>query len=154
DKESIVRAFARKLSNEVPSEYVFGLDMGMTEHDAAIIIDELGDSTASVGLPAELGGFPYDELGVTGYGVAESTRAALDHRDKPLSQARISIQGFGAVGSACGSRLADLGATVIAVSTSEGVVAEPDGLDLARLLQLRTEYGDKCVHAFGSPVFE
>ena len=33
DKEAVLRAFARALANEVPAEYVFGLDMGLTEHD-------------------------------------------------------------------------------------------------------------------------
>ena len=39
DKEAVLRAFARALANEVPAEYVFGLDMGLTEHDAAIFVD-------------------------------------------------------------------------------------------------------------------
>src|SRR5919106_3348218 len=54
DKESILRAFARALRNEVPEEYVFGLDMGLTESDAAIFADELGDRGAAVGLPRAL----------------------------------------------------------------------------------------------------
>src|SRR5688572_26236949 len=33
DKEAVLRAFARALANEVPAEYVFGLDMGLTEND-------------------------------------------------------------------------------------------------------------------------
>src|SRR5919108_4441659 len=37
DKEAALRSFGRSLSSEVPEEYVFGLDMGLTEHDAAII---------------------------------------------------------------------------------------------------------------------
>ena len=41
-KEAVLRAFARRLSNEVPKEYVFGLDMGLSEPDVAIFIDELG----------------------------------------------------------------------------------------------------------------
>lgn len=51
DKEAVLRAFARALSNEVPREYVMGLDMGLTESDAAIIQDELGDRGAAVGTP-------------------------------------------------------------------------------------------------------
>lgn len=39
DKEGILRAFARALANEVPSEYVFGLDMGLSEKDAAVFVD-------------------------------------------------------------------------------------------------------------------
>jgi glutamate dehydrogenase (NAD(P)+) len=55
-----LRSFVRSLSTEVPEEYVFGLDMGLTERDAAIIQHELGDRRAAVGSPRELGGVPYD----------------------------------------------------------------------------------------------
>lgn len=37
DKEGVLRAFARALRNEVPAEYVFGLDMGLSEQDAAVL---------------------------------------------------------------------------------------------------------------------
>src|SRR5699024_12669696 len=69
DKERVLRSFVRKLRNEVPEEYVVGLDMGLTEDDPAIINDELGRG-AAVGTPYERGGIPYDQLGVTGHSVA------------------------------------------------------------------------------------
>ena len=37
-KEAVLRAFVRALRNEVPEEYVFGLDVGLTEKDAAIML--------------------------------------------------------------------------------------------------------------------
>ena len=95
DKEAVLRSFARALSNEVPEEYVFGLDMGLTEHDAAVIQDELGDRRTAVGSPRELGGVPYDQWGVTGYGVAEATDEALRWRGLDTSGARVVVQGFG-----------------------------------------------------------
>ncbi|UZX02901.1 Glu/Leu/Phe/Val dehydrogenase [Arthrobacter sp. CDRTa11] len=149
-KESILRAFARALSNEVPSEYVFGLDMGLAEEDAAIFLDELGDRGASTGLPRALGGLPYDQLGVTGYGVAEATEAAAQHRNISIQESRVSIQGFGAVGQAAAVRLVELGATIVAVSTSAGAVHDPNGLNVARLANLRAEAGDACVRHYGS----
>lgn len=151
-KEAILRAFARALSNEVPEEYVFGLDMGLSESDAAIFVDELGTRAASVGLPSALGGFPYDELGVTGYGVAESTDAALALQGRGTAGSRVSIQGFGFVGTATARRLAEMDATIVAVSSSEGAVADPDGLDLELLLKLREEVGDRCVLEYGTSV--
>lgn len=150
NKEAILRAFARSLSNEVPSEYVFGLDMGLAEEDAAIFLDELGDRGASTGLPRALGGLPYDQLGVTGYGVAEAAEAAAENRNIALKGSRVSIQGFGAVGQAAAVRLVELGATVVAVSTAAGAVHDPDGLDIDKLVNLRAESGDACVHHYGS----
>jgi glutamate dehydrogenase (NAD(P)+) len=149
DKEAILRAFARALQNEVPREYVFGLDMGLTEQDAAVLLDELGDRGAAVGLPRALGGLPYDELGVTGFGVAEAADAAADTSGWRLAGSRVVIQGFGAVGEAAARRFVELGATVVAVSTAVGAVHDPRGLDVARLSDLRTDLGDDCVLEYG-----
>ena len=149
DKEAVLRAFVRALSNEVPREYVVGLDMGLTEDDAAIVQDELGDRGAAVGTPAHLGGIPYDQLGVTGYGVAEAADAAADQLGRPLRGARVSIQGFGAVGSAAARRFAELGATVVAVSTAQGALHDPTGLDVGALAAARAEFGDHLVTRSG-----
>ncbi|MEU1787384.1 Glu/Leu/Phe/Val dehydrogenase dimerization domain-containing protein [Streptomyces sparsogenes] len=154
DKEAILRAFARALSNEVPREYVMGLDMGLTEDDAAIVQDELGDRGAAVGTPEHLGGVAYDKLGVTGYGVAEAADAAAEFLGRPLAGARIAIQGFGAVGNAAARRFAELGATVVAVSTAKGALHDPAGLDVPTLLAAREEHGDDFVnrHPEGTPI--
>jgi glutamate dehydrogenase (NAD(P)+) len=144
-KEKALRAFARALSNEVPAEYVLGLDVGLTERDAAIVQDELGDRGAMMGAPAALGGLPYDELGVTGFGVAE----VADELSESLGGKRIAIQGFGAVGAAAAKRFAELGAVVVAVSSVHGALHDPDGLDVPRLLALRESLGDAAVAEYG-----
>jgi glutamate dehydrogenase (NAD(P)+) len=145
DKEAALRAFVRRLADQIPSSYVAGLDMGMTERDAAVIQDELGDRGAAVGVPEELGGVPYDQLGITGYGVAESVDAALRRSGRTVKGARVAFQGFGAVGMAAARRLDELGATVVALSTARGGVHDPDGLDVAHWLAARAQRGDDCV---------
>ncbi len=152
-KERILRAFARALANEVPSEYVFGLDMGLAEEDAAIFADELNDRGASTGLPRTLGGLPYDQLGVTGFGVAEAADAAAQLLDLDLRGARVAIQGYGAVGRAAAERLHEFGAVVVAVSTAAGWAYDADGLDLAELGAAVADLGDHCVtvHSSFSP---
>jgi glutamate dehydrogenase (NAD(P)+) len=152
DNEAVLRSFARALANEVPAEYVFGLDMGLSERDAAIFVDELGDRGAAVGLPAELGGLPYDELGVTGFGVAEATVAASQAVGLALAGARVTIQGFGAVGQAAATRLVELGAVVTAVSTARGGVIAAEGLDVDELVRLGRDAGDACVLEYGGAV--
>jgi glutamate dehydrogenase (NAD(P)+) len=149
-KEDILRAFARALSNEVPREYVFGLDMGLGERDAAIFADELGDRGAATGLPRALGGLPYDQLGVTGFGVAEAADAAATYRGLPLAGSRVAIQGFGAVGQAAAIRFVELGAVVVAVSNALGAVHSDEGLDIDALAALRAEVGDDCVRLYGN----
>lgn len=145
-KEEILRSFVRALSNEVPEEYVFGLDMGLTENDAAIILDELGDRGAAVGTPYDLGGVPYDQLGITGYGVAEVVDEAAVATG--LSGEPVSVQGFGAVGHAAASRLHELGYPIVAISTARGAIHDPGGLDIPKLLELRAEHGDDLVSLF------
>lgn len=145
DKEAVVRAFARRLADQIPASYVAGLDMGMTEHDAAIIQDELGDRGAAVGVPEALGGVPYDQLGVTGHGVAEAAVAALERAGKPVSGARIAVQGFGAVGAATAARLHELGAQLVALSTADGSVHDANGLDVPGWLAAKADFGDTCV---------
>jgi len=147
DKEAVLRAFARALHNEVPAEYVFGLDMGLTEDDAAIILDEIGRNGV-VGTPAALGGLPYDQLGITGLGVAEAAHAAAQWADLDIAASRVAVQGFGAVGAAASARLVELGATVCAISTTLGCLYNPTGLDTAALLTLRDVYGDALVEHY------
>jgi len=144
-KEAILRAFVRALHNEVPREYVLGLDMGLAEDDAAIVQDELGDRGAAVGTPAHLGGVAYDRLGVTGFGVAEAAEAAAAHAGLGLAGARVVVQGFGAVGRAAARRLGDLGAVIVCVSTAYGAVYDPAGLDVPALERARDEHGDVFV---------
>lgn len=151
DKERILRAFARALRNEVPSEYYFGLDMGLVETDAAIFYDELGGSGA-VGLPRSLGGLPYDQLGFTGYGLVHSSVAVMQHRGVDFPGTRVAIQGLGAVGVAAARRVEELGGVVVAVSTARGAIERPDGLDVPRLIDLQQHVGDACVEQFGLPV--
>jgi glutamate dehydrogenase (NAD(P)+) len=148
DKEAILRAFARALHNEVPREYVFGLDMGLTEDDAAIVQDELGDRGAAVGTPVHLGGVAYNQLGVTGFGVAEAADAGAEYIGRPLAGSRVAIQGYGAVGRAAAQRLGELGATIVAVSTARGALHDPAGLDVAALGHARGEHGDAFVTRF------
>ena len=58
------------------------------------------------------------------------------------------MQGFGNVGSTAARLLYDLGCRIVAVSDSEGGVADPSGLDPHRLLRHRQETG--TVVGFGS----
>lgn len=143
DKERVLRSFVRKLRNEVPEEYVFGLDMGLTEVDAAIINDELGRG-AAVGTPYELGGIPYDQLGITGYGVAEVVDEIATQQN--FKDSSVAVQGFGAVGHSVAKRLHELGYRVTAVSSVKGALSHPDGLDIPALLQERAELGDDFVY--------
>jgi len=142
NREAIIRAYARALRNIIPTEYIFGLDMGLTELDAALVVDELGDPKASTGKPAFLGGIPYDELMITGYGVVESIKVACEFAEIDFSKATLAIQGFGAVGKGVAKFAHELGATIVAVADTSGAVYDPEGLDVTTLFRIKEETGE------------
>jgi glutamate dehydrogenase (NAD(P)+) len=148
-KEEIIRAYVRKIRKFLPDEYVFGNDMGFAEKDGAIALDEAGDMKTAVGTPAELGGLPYDELGITGYGVVEAAECAAPFKGIDLKGATVSIQGFGAVGAFAARFIKEKGAKVVAISSIEGAIYDPQGLDVDRLLALKEKFGDRGVLKYG-----
>jgi glutamate dehydrogenase/leucine dehydrogenase len=132
EKDRLIRAFARAIAEL--GGYVPGPDMGTDESCMAGIRDEIG---RAVGLPRVLGGIPLDEIGITGYGVAIAAEAAEDFCDVRLEGARVSIQGFGAVGRHAARHLAARGARVVAVSDTGGTVQDQAGLPLEDLDALK-----------------
>lgn len=150
-KEEILRSFARKLRNEIPTEYVFGLDMGLTENDAAIIVDELGSGSA-MGTPAALGGVAHDQLGITGFGVAEAGDAAAQFLGRSVTSATVSIHGFGAVGQAAALRFAEMGAHITHLATRYGAITNPEGFVVEDVISLAEKYGEEFVLHSDKPV--
>jgi glutamate dehydrogenase (NAD(P)+) len=110
----------------------------------AWVLDEIG---RAVGLPAELGGLPLDELGMTGFGVARAAEVAADRMGLELEGARVVVQGYGAVGRHAARFLAAEGAVLVATSDSRGAVADPDGLDLDALDELKAAGGSVSEHS-------
>ena len=117
DKERLIRALACSLRHE--QEYIFAPDMGTDEECMAWIKDEIG---RVVGLPAELGGIPLDEIGATGWGLCQAAEVALPYCDFGLENARIVIQGFGAVGKHAARFLAARKAVLVGVADSRGAI--------------------------------
>jgi len=148
-KEEIIRAYVKKIRKFLPDEYVFGNDMGFAEKEGAIALDEMEDMKAAVGTPAELGGLPYDELGITGYGVVEAAECAGPYRGVELNKATVAIQGFGAVGAFSAKFVKGKGSKVVAISSVEGAVYDPQGLDIDRLLALKEKWGDAAIQKYG-----
>lgn len=58
---------------------------------------------------------------------------------------RVAIEGFGKVGGAAARLVAERGGRVVAVSTSHGALADPDGLDVERLLARAAASGSRFV---------
>ena len=129
-KERLVRGFAHAMRNE--KDYVFGPDMGTDETCMAWIHDEIG---RAVGLPAEIGGIPLDEIGATGWGLAHCAEVAAPAAGISLSGARVAVQGFGAVGRHAARFLAQRGAKLVAASDTTATVFDAGGLDVEALIR-------------------
>lgn len=145
DKEQMVRAFACALAEE--HHYIFGPDMGTDEECMAWVRDEIG---RAVGLPAELGGIPLDEIGATGWGLLHATEAAYAQQGRELAGARVAIQGFGAVGRHAARFLVQRGAIIVAVADSGGSVMATEGLDVEKLMSIKAAGGSVTDYANGA----
>ncbi len=145
DRAAILAAYFARIA-EIDG-FLTGPDMGTSPDDF-----EHGHSDGSPPLWAQsFEGMHMDDLAV-GRGILGATRAALARIGRPLEDAAIAIEGFGKAGAGTAKAMHDAGARVVAVSTIEGALVDPDGLDVPLLLGLRREHGDRLVHEAGLEV--
>jgi glutamate dehydrogenase (NAD(P)+) len=140
DRVSWMKSFAKMIKPYCPTQYIAATDIGTTELDMAIFTHEIGDMRACTGKPGELGGIPH-ELGTTGYGVTSALESAIEVLEElkplhiPRKQIRISIQGFGNVGSFTAKFLDSSGIKIVAISDVSGFIYNKDGLNIPRLMK-------------------
>jgi len=89
-------------------------------------------------------GLGMDDL-ATGHGVKAGAGAGLARLGRRLDGATVAIEGFGKVGAGTARACARAGARIVAVSTVEGALVDPGGLDVEGLLALRSSHGDAFV---------
>ncbi|MSR41043.1 MAG: Glu/Leu/Phe/Val dehydrogenase [Phycisphaerales bacterium] len=139
ERRRVVRRFCSAISHQIgPAHDVVAPESGADSQTMAWFLDTLAQTTrepsrqdqsrAVVGKPGELGG-----LMPRGRAAALSVIATLDTLlpdvDVNAEGARVTIMGFGAVGSAVARALAARGMRVVAVLTQSGAVANSQGLD-------------------------
>jgi glutamate dehydrogenase (NAD(P)+) len=144
DRVGWMKSFAKMIRPYCPLQYIAATDIGTTELDMAIFAHEIGDMRACTGKPQELGGIPH-ELGTTGYGVAVALDSTMDVLKTQSSttkvaipdrgSAKVSIQGFGNVGSFTAKFLHMRGFRVVAISDISGMIYDPSGIDVPRLMK-------------------
>lgn len=115
----------------------------------AWVRDEIG---RAVGLPAEIGGIPLDEIGATGWGLLHAVKVACEFQQRELAGARVAVQGFGAVGKHAARFLAAEGAVIVAAADKKGTVSCAEGLDVAKLRALKEEGGSVIDYPDGPDV--
>jgi glutamate dehydrogenase (NAD(P)+) len=145
DRDAVLAAYRRALT---PFRDVFltGPDMGT--HPADFVTAEFEELPLWAQSHEGLG---MDDL-ATGHGVKAAAEAALVHLGGALEGATVGIEGFGKVGAGTARACGRAGARVVAVSTVHGLLADPSGLDVEELLELRRRHGDRLVeHAAREP---
>jgi len=133
-KEVLIRGFACALQ-EV-EQYIFAPDMGTDEECMTWVKDEID---RVVGLPRGLGGIPLDEIGATGWGLSHAVDVAREYCQLEPEGASFVVQGFGAVGKHVAKFLSRKGDIAVAVSDSTGTIYNPGGLDVDKLVALKSE---------------
>src|SRR5260370_25022642 len=88
------------------------------------------------GKQIEVGG-SLGRIEATGRGVTICSMAALEHLGRLPHQTRVSVQGFGNVGSISARLLEEAGCTIVAVSEDYGGIYNPLGLSLKRVPEYR-----------------
>jgi glutamate dehydrogenase (NAD(P)+) len=89
-------------------------------------------------------GLGMDDLG-TGHGVKAAAEAALARLGRSLEGAGVAVEGFGKAGAGTARACVRAGARLVGVSTVDGLLADPEGLDVEELLALRERHGDRLV---------
>ena len=147
EKERLVRSFAHAIKHI--EDYIVGPDMGTDELCMAWCHDVIG---RCVGMPRAIGGIPLDEIGATGYGLAEAVEVACEFCDMDLKGATFAIQGYGSVGIHTARFLAEKGAVLVGAVDVYGGRVEPDGMDTDALLQIKSDGGKVLDYAGGREI--
>lgn len=136
EKEKIIRSFAHAIKHV--EDYIVGPDMGTDELCMAWCHDVIG---RCVGMPRAIGGIPLDEIGATGYGLAEAIEVAAEFIDLDLHGATFAIQGYGSVGIHTARFLAEKGAVLVGAVDIHGGRADPEGMSTDELFRIKGEGG-------------
>lgn len=146
--ERLTRAYTEHLGDNIGPYYdVPAPDVNTNSQVMAWMFDEYAKShnncslAVVTGKPLEIGGSQGREE-ATGRGVVISTVELLKDLGLNPSEQRFVIQGFGNVGSNTAKILHyEIGAKIIAVSTVDGAVYNPNGLNIPELLSYQSKHG-------------
>ncbi|WP_052372920.1 Glu/Leu/Phe/Val dehydrogenase dimerization domain-containing protein [Amycolatopsis taiwanensis] len=158
DAEGVLERYLAAMAPLIEQRWTMGEDFGVQQDTVDRLIDRIG-LTSSVqaahrvvadldaakvrmesAFSTQVDGVALDEL-VGGFGVAEAALAALRHRQLDPAETTAFVQGFGSMGGAAARYLARAGVRVVGIADVQGVVTNPDGLDVERLLLTRGRGG-------------
>jgi glutamate dehydrogenase (NAD(P)+) len=137
-KKKFIQSFAKKIKVFIPKLYIGGPDVNTGEKEMKWFADATGIFHSVTGKPRnyclpgagkrKICGIPH-EIGTTGFGVAQATKVAANILGFDIKGAKVSIHGFGNVGSFTFKYLTQMGAKVIAIADKSGVIFSENGFD-------------------------
>jgi len=151
--QQITRSFIDKIEKVLgPQRDIPAPDVGTNAQTMAWMMDEYGKlhgHTPAIvtGKPISLEG-SYGREAATGRGIVHMFREAAPSLGLQPADCRVVLQGFGNVGSWAARIIAQLGATVIAVSDADGAIHAEEGLD-PEALALHVRDGGKVAEFEG-----
>jgi len=154
----VLRRYLEAMRPFLERHWATGEDFGLRQEtiDAAAAEAGLGSSIDAAllrlddpdaGLRRLRAGFAVDVDGIGlgevagGYGVAQAALAALERIALAPSTTRAVVQGFGSMGGATARYLERAGVRVVGIADRDGLMANPAGLDVERLLAARDPHG-------------
>ena len=136
--QNIARSFMSKIEKVLgPSRDIPAPDVGTDAQTMAWLMDEYGKIHGHTpgcvtGKPLALEG-SYGRDAATGRGLVNVFEEAAKTIDLSPDDCRFVVQGFGNVGSWAARIVADLGATIVGVSTADGAIRSEKGIDPSAL---------------------
>lgn len=139
EKKVFIQSFAKAIKPFVPDKYITAPDINTGEMEMQWFVEATGNWRGATGKPSDyclkfLGldtkkcGIPH-EVGSTGFGVAQSVVVAAKLKGIDIKGAKVTIHGFGNVGSFTYRFLERMGAKVIALADRSAAIFNEDGLD-------------------------
>jgi glutamate dehydrogenase/leucine dehydrogenase len=158
EKKEAIEAFSRAIKQLCPARYIAGPDISMGEKDMEYFIRVNGSLKSATGKPKKLKGLPH-EYGSTGFGIAHATKIAINFLKYNIEKTNIcapricssktfsfqnmsiAIEGYGNVGTFAHRFLEEMGAKIVALADSKGVVYDPDGLPYKLMMSVKQKTG-------------
>ncbi|MFQ5912075.1 MAG: Glu/Leu/Phe/Val dehydrogenase [Nitrospinota bacterium] len=152
--ERITRRYTADISIIIgPDSDIPAPDMGTNARVMGWIMDTYsmtkGYSIPGVvtGKPISIGG-SLGRVEATGRGVMFATVLAAKKLNMNLHDAKVTVQGFGNVGSVTARLLDEVGCRIIGLSDGEGGIYNPSGIDPNAVFDYKAKSGDPSVKGF------
>ncbi len=142
-RRRILLSFGKSLSPLIMNGiYRPGTDMGTFPEDIYYIFKGAGKKVNSKAFQDAESGY-YSAL--TTFTTAERL---IEHLGLSLPNCSVAIEGLGKLGINIAKLFSDSGARIVAISTIEGAILNPEGLNISELVRLKNQFRDKVVENY------